>query len=170
MIKNILFTDVFPTLEKLNERKDELTPSVDDVNQEEWVALIGRYGSSHIRYSTTIQFECMFFTILYEALDRLRVKLRVNKRLRTMEEEEALSGEKVVSNQATNPDTEPSTEDFDELPYINGQTTQKGTIAKVKGLYEWKHSVGGQAYNEFLDGFRSLFRVVLIQEEVVYEQ
>ena len=23
MIKNILFTDVFPTLEKLNERKDE---------------------------------------------------------------------------------------------------------------------------------------------------
>ena len=170
MIKNTLFTDVFPTLETLNSRKDELMPSIDDISSEEYVALIGRYGSSHIRYAVVIQFECAFFTIMSEALERLRVKLRVNTRLRNLTEDEALGGEKVISNNATNPDTEPSTEDNEELPYINGQTVQKGTIGKVKGLYDWKHSVGGQAYNEFLDGFRSLFRVVLIEEETIYEQ
>jgi len=164
------FIDVFPTLAKLNEYKTELFPSIEDTNQEEYVSLVGRYASSHIRYMNRYQFMCAFFTILREAQEKLRIKLTINTRLRSLEESEALEGEQVITNDATNPDTEPSTNDYSPLPYVNKQVAQKGDLSKVKGLYNWKHSVGGQAYNEFLDAFKSLFKVILIQEETVYEQ
>ena len=165
-----LFTTIFPDLETLNEWKVKLMPTIPDTTEEEWVALLGRYGGSHIRYNNRVQFIASFFTILKEAQEKLRIKLQVNTRLRTLEEVEALDGEEVISNTATNPDQEPSTVDYDPLPYVNSQVAQKGKLGKVKGLYNWKHSVGGQAYNEFLDAFKQLFRVILREEETVYGQ
>lgn len=164
----ILFTQVFKSLDELNEKKNEMTPSIPDVNEDEWVALMGRYGSSHIRYDNVGQFMAAFFTILRESQERLRVKLKINTRLRSLEESEAMDGEEVITNTATNPDTEPSTDSYEPLPYVNNQVGQKGKLSKVRGLYNWKHSVGGQAYNEFLDGFVKLFRVILGEEIIVY--
>lgn len=164
------FKDIYGSLEQLNERKNELMPSIDDLTSEEYVALIGRYAESNIRYSSVIQFEAAFLTTMKESLEKLRAKLKINARLRTMEEAEALKDESRIVNSATNPDTIPPTDTDEILGYINAQQTEKGKLSPVRGLYNWKHSVGGQAYNEFLDSFRYLFRVILFKEEVVYGQ
>ena len=164
------FTDIFKDIEELNAWRGEIAPHIPAIEVQEWVALMGRYAESHIRYNNRVQFICAFMTILGENLEKLRVKLKVNTALRELDPSEALSGDEVITNNATNPDTTPATDSYDPLPYISTQVAQKGKLATVKGLYEWKHAVGGQAYNEFLDGFRPLFRVVLREEINIYEE
>jgi hypothetical protein len=164
------FTDIFKDLDELNKWRENISPYIPEVELREWVALVGRYGDSHTRYSNRVQFICAFMTILGENIEKLRVKLRVNSELRQLDVVDALSGDEVITNNATNPDTSPSNDAYEPLPYVSSQVAQKGKLAKVRGLYDWKHSVGGQAYNEFLDGFRPLFRVVLREEVNLYEQ
>lgn len=165
-----LFLEVFPDLATLNARRLVINPAIPEVNQEEFVALAGRYGGSHIRYTVPLLFEYAFFTILRENQERLRTKLLANMKLRELSEEEALEGEVTVANISSNPDSEPATDAFEPLPTITQQQSQKSKLGKVQGLYNWKHSVGGQAYNEYLDSFKMLFRVVhKVPEEVVNE-
>lgn len=165
-----LFTTIFTDLDNLNEWKNKMMPSIEDTTEEEWVALMGRYGSSHVRYNNRYQFMAAFFTILREAQEKLRIKLKVNTELRSLGSEDALEGDEVITNTAVNPDTNPATDAYEALPYVNSQVAQKGKLGKVRGLYSWKHSVGGQAYNEFLDAFKGLFRVVLSEEVTLYGQ
>ncbi len=166
----ILFTEVWKNLDELNDDIEKYFPSIGGLTDEEYMALVGRYGSSHIRYTNVFQFKAAFFTILKESLERMRAKLKINTRLREMDEVEALLGMEIVTNIAANPDTEPSTDAYEPLKFIQQQSGQRENIAPVRGLYSWKHSVGGQAYNEFLDSFRKLFRVIITDTVTVYEQ
>jgi len=165
------FTDVWKNISEVNVDITNFFPSVLPMEAEEYAALVGRYAESTIRYSNRTQFKLAFLTLYKEAQERLRAKLRINTTLRNLEESEALGGTEVVTNAATNPDTSPDTDDYQPLPYVNSQTRQKENLSKVTGLYNWKHSVGGQAYNEFLDTFTKLFTVILSgEQEVYYEQ
>lgn len=166
----ILLTKVWSDLESYNQDRAIFFPSIPEMTEEEWVVLMGRYGSSHIRYSNPTQFKFAFFGLNKEAQEKMRAKLKVNERLRNLTEEEALSGDEIITNVATNPDTAPSMDVYEPLPYVSNQTGQKETRGKVAALYNWKHSLGGQAYNEWLDTFRALFRVILQEEVDVYGQ
>lgn len=163
-------SDIWPTLEAVNQDIQELFDGIEPMSKNEYSALMGRYGSSHIRFSNRTQFKLSFLTIYSEGQERLRAKLRINTRLRNLDEREALGGSEVITNTAANPDTDPSTDAYEPLPYVNSQTGQKEKLSTVTGLYNWKHSVGGQAYNEFLDAFKLLFRVILREEITLYEQ
>jgi hypothetical protein len=163
-------SQIWTTLQEVNNDIQTLFPSIPLMNEEEYAALMGRYAESHIRYDNRTQFKLAFFTYYKEAQERLRAKLRINHILRNLEESEALGGVEVITNIATNPDTDPDTGDYGPLPFVNSQNRQKEKLSKVSGLYNWKHSVGGQAYNEFLDAFKLLFRVIMIEEEVIYEE
>lgn len=164
-----LFTEVFLDLAALNLRKAAINSTIPDMNNEEWVALMGRYAGSHIRFTNVVQFEYAFFTVLRENQERLRTKLLANTALRELSEDEALDGEQVVANVSANPDSAPATDAFAPLQTVTQQNAQKAKLGKVQGLYNWKHSVGGQAYNEYLDGFKMLFRVVhkIPEEEII---
>ncbi len=162
------FSSIFPTLEIMNEYKNDMAEDIPDINKQEWVALNGRYNESEIRYGNRYQFMCNFFTILRESQEKLRKKLSINTTLRSLTDEESLVSDEIITNNAVNPDTEPSTDNYTPLPYVNTQSAQISKQGKVRGLYALKHSIGGQAYNEFLDSFRPLFRVILVEKEVVY--
>ena len=167
----IKFTEVWKDIVEVNADISEFFPSMPLMEREEYITLMGRYAESRIRYTNPTQFKFAFITIYKEAQERLRAKLRINTRLRNLEEMEALGGSEVITNAATNPDTNPDTDNYEPLPYVNNQTRQKENISMVTGLYNWKHSVGGQAYNEFLDAFKPLFRIILSGEtEVYYER
>ena len=155
-----LFAEIFPDLTTINARRAAINPLIPAINNEEFVALMGRYGESHVRFSTDLMFEYNFFTILRENQERLRTKLEANAKLRALSEDEALEGEEVIINVSANPDSAPATDAYEALPTVTQQNAQKAKLGKVQGLYNWKHSVGGQAYNEYLDGFKMLFRVV----------
>lgn len=163
------FIEVFADMTALNARRATLMPTIPVMIAEEYAALLGRYMSSHIRYSTVLQFEYAFFTILRENQERLRTKLDANTKLRGLTEAQALEGEEVVANVSANPDSTPATDAYTPLPTVTQQNAQKSKLGKVAGLYNWKHSVGGQAYNEYLDGFKMLFRVVhkVPEEEII---
>lgn len=163
------FSQIYPSLEELNRRKNLLNDKIPDLENEEYLALIGRYAQSSIQYNSVIQFEAAFLTTLIESLSRLRAKLKINERLKTMEETEALKDDVRLVNMARNPDSEPTTDTDEHLPYVQEQQVVKGSLSPVKGLYNWKHSVGGQAYNEFLDSFKFLFRTLLVKEDTMYE-
>ena len=162
------FTEIWKDITEMNVDRNKFFPSIPEVEPEVYAALLGRYAESEIRYTSPIQFKLAFLTLYKEAEERLRAKLMINTRLRSLDETEALSGSQVMTNAATNPDTEPDTGNYDPLPYVNSQTAQKESLSKVTGLYNWKHSVGGQAYIEFLDTFMKLFRVMHQHKETIY--
>lgn len=164
------FTEIWEDIDAINIDKNIFFPELPDFTNEEFNALLGRYAESHVRYHNPTQFKLAFLSNDIEARARLRAKLKANETLRNLELSEILEGGQSIVNVATNPDTEPSTEIFEPLPYVNTQNAQKDTLSKVNALYNWKHSVGGQAYNEYLDSFRKLFRHVLSEEIVVYER
>jgi len=162
------FTEVWKDLGEVNTDITLFFPSISPMENEEYASLLGRYAESEIRYSSPIQFKLAFLTLYKEAQERLRAKLRINTTLRSLEEEQALTGSEIITNQATNPDTEPGTETYEPLPFVSSQTAQKEKLSRVTGLYNWKHSVGGQAYIEFLDTFMKLFRVMHKHKETIY--
>lgn len=164
------FTSVWEDLESYNSDLLIFNPSFAPMEQEEYNALMGRYAESDIRYKNVTQFKLAFMTLNKEAQEKLRSKLLINTRLRNLTEEQALEGTIVISNNATNPDTSPAVDAWEPLPYVNAQSGQKEKISTVRGLYNWKHSVGGQAFNEYLDTFTKLFKVLIIEEEDLYGQ
>lgn len=182
------FSEIIKDYDTLEKCRAAIMPSCPEFTQEEYAALIGRYGESHTRYTNEGQFLAQFFTISLEGLPRLRAKLRANDKMRNLSDDEVLEGEKYTTtdkeiqtgtiNQASNPDTEPPTEEFESLPYIQGQEKSKAentrehtearTLGKVSGLYFYKHSLGSQAYGEWLDSYRDLFRKILSTDEEYY--
>jgi hypothetical protein len=162
------FTEVWKDITQINQDIQTFFPSVPQMDTEVYAALLGRYAESEIRYTSPIQFKLAFLTLYKEAHERLQSKLRINTILRNLDEEEALSGSQVMTNAATNPDTEPDTGNYEPLPFVNSQTAQKESLSRVTGLYNWKHSIGGQAYIEFLDTFMKLFRVIHKHKETIY--
>lgn len=161
---------IWPEMTSLQNDIDTYTSITDKITKDSWLAIIGRYAESHIIDRNEMQFKAQFLTILSEAYPKLLAKLTINEKLRKLTEAEALDGGKIIANNAKNPDSEPADSDTSELPYINDQSVQKETIGRVRGLYDWKNTVGGQAYNEFLDRFKPLFRVILVDiEEFLYE-
>lgn len=165
------FKKVWSDIDEINSDMNEMFPSIPNMEVEEYNSLMGRYMESQIRYYNVHQFKFAFFSIFKEAQERLRAKLKINNLLRNLDPSEALGGSEVITNIATNPDSSPETDEYEPIPFVNNQTRQKENLSKVSGLYNWKHSVGGQAYNEFLDSFRGLFRVILSDEtEEYYEQ
>jgi hypothetical protein len=166
--KMIKFEFVWESVEELNKDKNKFFPSIPDMEQEEFTALAGRYWGSEIRYTNMMQFKFAFFSILVDALPRLRAKLRINERLRNLSVEEAMEGMEIITNVATNPDTsypEPD-EIYEPLEYVSSQSAQKEKQGIARGLFNWKHMVGGQSYNEFLDSFKKLFRVILSERSL----
>ena len=162
---------VWPTLANLQSDYALYTSSKETITKDCWLAIIGRYSESHIIMRNEMQFKAAFLSTFLEAYPKLTAKLSINDKLRGLTVDEALDGGKILANNAKNPDSEPADSDTEELPYINDQTVRKETLSKVRGLYDWKNTVGGQAYNEFLDRFRPLFRVILVdKEEMFYEQ
>lgn len=164
----IKFEFVWESVEELNKDKDKFFPSIPNMEQEEFTALAGRYWGSEIRYTNMMQFKFAFFSILVDALPRLRAKLRINERLRNLSVEEAMEGMEIITNVATNPDTsypEPD-EIYEPLEYVSSQSAQKEKQGIARGLFNWKHMVGGQSYNEFLDSFKKLFRVILSERSL----
>ena len=96
-------------------------------------------------------------------------KDNIQKTLRALTEDQIREGYKNIFNHAVNPSTKPSTENTDELPYINDQNVNKGK----KGLtdayaYLWD-LLDSNLTEEFLKKYDKLFsKIATTTNRVVY--
>ena len=122
--------------------------------------LYARHGTDPIKMSNEAQwvFKVALTTKAY-APTYLK-KDDIQKKLRALDLDELREGYKNVFNHAVNPSTKPSTENTDELPYINDQNVNKGKRGKADAYaYLWD-ILDANLTEEFLRKYDKLFSIV----------
>lgn len=173
-----IFTDIWGTLDAfLKDYKDCPIPKVitDDNAKTLYYLLYAKYGNSTIASSDENQFKYKCFSIIYSAGPTWEKKLEIQKRLRDLKEtnEDGTPGDLILSastiyNQAANPSTEPSTQDTEELPYINNQNVSKHKRSIIDAYGFLNSLLEEDLCSEFLERFKVLFISVVAPSEPLW--
>ena len=132
--------------------------------------LCARYGNSHIMNSDENQFKLKLFSTIYQYGPTWDKRLSIQDRLRNLSEDEIRTGFRQISNRALNPDSDPSTQDLDELTYVNSQDVTKSKKSILASYQELWDMLKIDVTDEFLNKFKPLFKQVVIPEHTyIYE-
>lgn len=83
--------------------------------------LYAAYGNSHIASSDETQFKYQLFTVIYDRGPTWEKKTEIQKKIRSLTDDEMLSGGQNVINHAYNPSGDPSTDAMSPLQQVNEQ-------------------------------------------------
>lgn len=119
--------------------------------------LIGRYGNSTIANSDINQFRFKVFSIIFMYAPTWEKRLSLQKKIRELTDEELMTGDKVVYNNALNPNSQPSTSSLQELNYINSQNTTNNKRSKISAYMAQYNMLETDVTKELLDRFNKLF-------------
>lgn len=120
--------------------------------------LFSKYGNSPIANLDETQFKYKCWTIIFQYGPTWQKRLAIQEELRALSLEDAAKGATMINNHAFNPSATPSTSTTTELPYINEQTTQKHSKAKVDAAAILWELIETDVTAEFLNKFANLFR------------
>ena len=96
-------------------------------------------------------------------------KLDIQSQLRALSLDDLREGYKNIFNHAMNPSTTPSTENTEELPYVNDQNVNKGKSDKANALAKLWDMLHTNTTDEFLRKYDKLFsRVATTTNRMVY--
>lgn len=147
------------------------TPLGDTVTQQDiniiYMLLASKYGNSNIAYSSEDQFKLRLCTLIASHGPVWSKRTEIQKKLRTLTDEEIFKGGKNVYNHAYNPGQAPSTDDATGEPilnYINDQTSQITVRSKMSGYTELLSLLDTDVNEDFLREFRKLFLVIVEYE------
>ena len=89
-----------------------------------WSLLEASYGDTPLssNYNET-RWKMKIQSIIWQYGPEWKRKLEIQDKLRTLTDDEILTGTKTIYNHAYNPSEEPSTQSLEELNYINDQNT-----------------------------------------------
>lgn len=119
--------------------------------------MVGRYGNSPIANNDINQFSIKLFSIIFQYGPSWEKRLDIQNKLRSLTEEELLTGAKSIYNHALNPSTEPTTNTLNELEYINDQNVAKYVKAKPTAYLELWEILKDDVTERFLRKFQHLF-------------
>ena len=165
------FSDVYPNydvfLEGINYEGDTIIgyntipefKILTDVNNLKTIyyLLMGRYGNSPIANNDVNQFSIKLFSTIFQYGPSWEKRLDIQNKLRSLTEEELLTGAKAIYNHALNPSTEPTTNTLNELEYINDQNVSKYVKAKPTAYLELWEILKDDVTERFLRKFQHLF-------------
>ena len=165
------FSDVYPNydlfLEGINYEGDTIIgyntipefKILKDVNNLKTIyyLLMGRYGNSPIANNDVNQFSIKLFSTIFQYGPSWEKRLDIQNKLRSLTEEELLTGAKSIYNHALNPITEPTTNTLNELEYINDQNVSKYVKAKPTAYLELWEILKDDVTERFLRKFQHLF-------------
>lgn len=163
--RNETFDDIFPSLDDFKTEytncKLPLTEYFGDVSSEQvstlYYLLYGKYGNSTIASDDETRFKYSLFSIVFQYGPTWVEQLKLQKEIRNLTLQELQTGSKAIYNTALNPNTAPSTNTLEELPYINQQNTTNYAKSKA-GAYEIKMNLlSSDVTEKFLVKFRKLF-------------
>ena len=154
------FTDIYPNVEDFI--KDytyngiKTTITTDSITTLYYL-LYARYGNSHIVNSDENQFKYRLFSTIFMYGPTWEKRLDVQDKLRGLTDKELIEGTKQINNHSYNPSTEPSTNDTEELPTTNEQTSTKYKKSKMDAYAILIALLETDVTEEFVAKFKKLF-------------
>lgn len=162
------FADIFPSFDEFLEDFAETPFAVKiNTNNEDaavdmelaYYLLYARYGNSHTSFSDENQFIYNIFSTIFMYGPAWAIRLSTQKKIREAGDEIFKGGE-ATYNHALNPNTAPTTEERDGLPYINDQNKTLYTKSKLEGYANLLALVETDVSEEFISKFKKFFRVI----------
>lgn len=129
--------------------------------------MYARYGNSHIANLDENQFRYRVFSILYQYLPTLAIKLKIQDKLRALnlDSGDLFEGAKMIYNHSFNPSTAPSTDTLNELDTINDQNVTKNKRSKLDAYAYLDGLLRDDLWVEFINRFRKLFITIVQPNE-----
>ena len=170
----ILFTNVYNNVDDfLNDYKNNGIPALltDSSIQTLFYLLYARYGNNPIANQDVNQFKYKLFSIIYQYGPTWEKRLEIQAELRGLTLDQAAEGARQIYNHAYNPETAPSTQDTEELNFVNDQNVSKSKKAPVQAAMELWDMLRVDVSETFLKEFRKLFlKVVRPQRTYIYTE
>ena len=123
--------------------------------------LYARYGNSNISSSDETQFKYKVFSTIFMYGPAWQKRLDIQKKLVNLTDEEIVKGATAIYNTALNPETQPSTQDLEELNYINSQNTTKYKKSKIEGYALLEELIKTDVTERFIGQFKKLFITIV---------
>lgn len=162
--ETVKFTDVYnDATEFLKDYSEVGIPTTISVENATtlFYLLYAKYGNSTISFTDVTQFKYNVFSTIFMYGPTWEERLKLQKKLRELSDEEIMQGSKAIYNNALNPGTAPSTNDLEELNFINSQNTTNYKKSKMEAIaFKWD-LLATDVTSEFLNKFKSLFRKIL---------
>ena len=123
-----------------------------------WSLLEASYGDTPLssNYNET-RWKMKIQSIIWQYGPEWKRKLEIQDKLRTLTDDEILTGTKTIYNHAYNPSEEPSTQSLEELNYINDQNTTNYKLNKMQAYTALWGYLSSDMTKEFIDRFKPVF-------------
>lgn len=139
--------------------------------------LYARYGNSHIASENENQFKYKVFSTIFMYGPTWEKRLEVQGKLRELTDEDIVLGSEATYNHAFSPNSAPSTNSREGLPYINDQNKALYTKGKLEGYANLMALLETDVTEKFIGRFKKLFLTFVepysplwyksIQEEII---
>lgn len=130
--------------------------------------LYAKYGNSAIASSDENRFKYEVWSTIFKYGPSWEKRLEIQDKLRNLSEDELLKGSKAIYNHAFNPGTAPAVGTLEELPAINEQNSTNFKKSKLEAYAMLMQLLQTDVTEEFLEQFKKLFRVFLLEDPLVY--
>lgn len=131
--------------------------------------LMSRYSESHY-YGSEDMFKLRVMSTIYQYGSAWEARLDIQKKIKSLTEEEILRGDIQINNQAAHPSTEnTNTDTFKPLEYIDNQNASTTTRSKLAAYSLQYNQIVTDVTEEFLDKFKKLFRKIIANPDLYYE-
>lgn len=126
--------------------------------------LLARYANSPIANLDEGQFKGKLFSIAFQYGPTWERRLAIQSSLRSMSEDELLTGPKTVHNHASNPSTRPSNSSMAELNYIDDQNTSSYRKSKLDAYSQLWDLLDIDVTGGFIQRFSVCFKTFVSPE------
>lgn len=163
------FTQVWDSYSDFKEDFDNspFANSITSQNAEKlYYLLYSQYGNNPIANFDVEQFKMKVFSIIFKYGPSWQKRLEIQDNLRSLTDEEIMSGDRVINNHAYNPSSAPSTSTREELDTINEQTSSIQKRSKINAYAVLWDLIIVDVTGEFIDRFKVCFKIVVSPERV----
>ena len=138
---------------------------INKINEEEattiYYLLYSYYGNSHICSTDTMRFKYNLFSIIWMYAPTWSKNIKIQDELRALTIDEIKQGAVSIYNHAHNPSTAPSTQDTEELPYVNEQNVSKNKTGPIAAYNNLMILLRTDVTKQFIDKFKKLFVTIV---------
>lgn len=120
--------------------------------------LYARYGNNPIANQDINQWKFKIFSVIFQYGPTWQKRLELQAKIRSLTDDDLLTGSKAIHNHAFNPSTTPSTSSLTELTYINDQQTSSFKKNKLDAYTQQWDMLETDVTEEFLNKFKKCFK------------
>lgn len=168
----VTFCDVWETVDDFSE--DYATCGIPQALTDQnsiktiYYLLFARYANRPILNLDVVQWKYKIFSIIFSEGPTWEKRLEIQTKLRTLTEDQLLTGSKQIYNQASNPSGAPATSMLEEIETVNAQTisnVKRGKLEAYSGLLDLLKT---DITSSFIAKFEKCFSKFINERPVLY--